>query len=212
MKSAKSKSLLNRQSILLSLFIIVSLLSAINPYFKLDLQITEGLQNIQSVLFSQLMWFVTSLGNYPYMLFIVGITSSLLYLYKFRTEAIISSLAAAGSALSGSIIKMIVDRPRPEGDLVHVSVWLSDKSYPSNHVLVFTVFFGFLLYLLLSKPKHKTKGIFFSILFFLLIATIGISRIYLGAHWASDVLGGYLLGILWLIFTIRIYNSHNGKR
>jgi len=212
MKSAKSKSLFYRQNILLSLFIIVSLLSAFNPYFKLDLQITKSIQSIHSTLFSQTMWFVTWMGNYSYMLLIVGITSSLLYLYKFKTEAIVSALAAAGSALSGSLIKMIVDRPRPEGNLVHVSVWLFDKSYPSNHVLVFTVFFGFLLYLLLSKPKHKTKGIFFSIIFFLLIATIGISRIYLGAHWASDVLGGYLLGIIWLIFTIRIYNSYHGKR
>jgi len=211
------KSLINifnhyRQTIFIFIFIVISLVASFVPYFKIDLIISEKIQNINSSLFMNVMWFVTSLGNQPYMIMIVGIISLILFISKKKMEAIIGSLTAVGSALSGSLIKVLVDRPRPEAGLINVSVWLSDKSYPSNHVLVFTSFFGFVLYLLLFKSKHNFRGVILSIIFILLISTIGISRIYLGAHWASDVLGGYLLGILWLLIAIKIYNSYHGKR
>jgi len=152
------------------------------------------------------------MGNYPYMLVVVGVTCMLMYLLKLRTEASLSLLSTAGGALTGSIIKYLVDRPRPTSALVQVSVFFSDKSYPSNHVLIFTVFFGFLLYLLLKSSKLSFNSIILSIIFIMCIGSIGISRIYLGAHWPSDVVGGYLFGIIWLIFTIKLYNSINGKR
>jgi membrane-associated phospholipid phosphatase len=212
MKPPQYLKLFNRQNFLLIILVVISVFAFFVPYFKLDLLISKELQGINSVLFQNIMWFVTDIGNQPTMVIIVAVTGVVLYIFRQRTEAVIGTLAAAGSALSGSLLKIIVNRPRPDAGLIHVSVWLSDKSYPSNHVLVFTVFFGFLLYLLLRQPKHKPKGIILSVLFILLITLIGISRIYLGAHWASDVLGGYLLGIIWLIFTIRLYNSYHGKR
>lgn len=212
MKRTANKSLLTRQNFVIAFFAIVTLLALFVPYLTIDLLITEKFQSINSLLFAKIMWFVSSIGNQPIMVGMVGLTSLALYLFKLRTESVLCLLSSAGSALSGSLIKMIIDRPRPSANLVNVSVWLSDKSYPSNHVLVFTVFFGFLLFLLLNNPKRNIKRIIASIIFILCIATIGISRIYLGAHWATDVLGGYLLGILWLIFTIRLYNSYNGQR
>lgn len=212
MKRTTKKSLLTRQNFVIAFFAIVTLLALFVPYLTIDLLITEKFQSINSLLFAKIMWFVSSIGNQPIMVGMVGLTSLALYLFKLRIESVLCLLSSAGSALSGSLIKMIIDRPRPSANLVNVSVWLSDKSYPSNHVLVFTVFFGFLLFLLLNNPKRNIKRIIASIVFILCIATIGISRIYLGAHWATDVLGGYLLGILWLIFTIRLYNSYNGQR
>ncbi|TRZ54430.1 phosphatase PAP2 family protein [bacterium] len=197
---------------ILIIFIILSLVASFIPHFNLDLLISEKIQSINSPIFTKVMWFISTVGNLPLMVAIVGVTCLLLYIFKLRVEAIIISLATAGSSLSGSFIKMLVDRPRPGTDLVRVSTWLSDKSYPSGHVLAFTVFFGFLLYLLFKKTKHKTGEILPAILLFLLIAAIGISRIYLGVHWASDILGGYLFGTLWLILAIRLYNSYHGKR
>ena len=212
MTSTKRNRLLNRQNIIISLFVLLSIISFFTPFFKIDLQLSEKVQSINSIVFSNVMWFVSSIGNYPYMLIVVGITCSLLYLLKFRTEASLCLLSTAGSALTGSIIKFLIDRPRPTSALVQVSVFFSDKSYPSNHVLIFTVFFGFLLYLLLKSSKQSLNTIILSIIFIMFIGSIGISRIYLGAHWPSDVIGGYLFGIIWLISTIKLYNSINGKR
>ena len=198
--------------LILVIFLVLSTIVGFIPYFKLDLLVSDKIQSINSPVITNIMWFVSLIGSGPIMFMIVGITSLLLYIFKFRTEAIIGSLSTAGSALFGPLIKILVDRPRPSANLVHVSVWLSDKSYPSGHVLTFTVFFGFLIFLLYKRFRVNMANIILSIALFLLIVTVGISRIYLGVHWVSDVLGGYLLGTLWLMFTIRLYNSYNGKR
>jgi undecaprenyl-diphosphatase len=70
--------------------------------------------------------------------------------------------------------------------------------------LIFTVFFGYMLYLSIYKVKTRWLKTFIALPATFLILTIGISRIYLGAHWASDTVGGYLLGALFLIFAIKI--------
>jgi len=197
---------------LLIIFITFSTIVSFVPFFKLDLLISDKIQAINLPVFTNIMWLISFIGNGPMMFFVVGVTSLFLYIFKFRAEAIVCSLSTAGGALSGSLIKMLVDRPRPGANHVHVSVWLSDKSYPSGHVLAFTVFFGFLLYLLFKKTKYINGEIIPAILLILLIAAIGLSRIYLGVHWASDVLGGYLLGVLWLMLAIKLYNSYHGKR
>jgi len=190
--------------LILVAFLILSVTAYSVPYFKFDLAIAGTVQKISFPLFDGLMKFVSFIGDEPLMVIIIGVTGAILFLLGRRTEAVIGTLATAGSALSGSLLKMIIDRPRPSGELVHVSEWLSDKSYPSGHVLAFTVFFGFLLYWLNRKS--------ISLILILLIVSIGISRVYLGVHWPSDVLGGYILGIIWLFFTIRLYNSYHGKR
>jgi len=197
---------------LLIFFILLSILAFLIPYFQLDVSISHTIQSINSPLFSQTMSFVSYLGNLPLMVFTVATVSLFLFFTGRRKEAIIGSLSTALATLSGSLIKLLIGRPRPTSALVRVATVLSDKSYPSGHVLAFTVFFGFLFYLLMQKTKLKLRDKFFFLILSLLIASIGISRIYLGAHWASDVLGGYLLGLIWLFCTIRFYNLQHGPR
>ena len=124
-----------------------------------------------------------------------------------RTEAYFSIFASIGSTILGTLLKIVIHRPRPELGLISVLVQLKDKSFPSGHVLLFTSFFGFLLFLSLYVFKNKILGPVIGALSGFLVLTIGISRIYLGAHWASDVLGGYLLGMLFLIVTIQLYKK-----
>jgi undecaprenyl-diphosphatase len=108
-------------------------------------------------------------------------------------------------ALLGSLIKLAVHRPRPAPDLVHVIQQLQDASFPSGHVLFYTVFFGFLIFLAytLLKPSWLRTGL--CGVLGALVALVGLSRIYVGDHWASDVAGAYLLGSLWLVLTIAVY-------
>lgn len=211
MKKFAQNMVRNRWFYIIIAFIVYSLFASSVPYYQFDLSVTKTIQSINLWLFEKIIWFVSILGNPHNMVWVIGITSLFMFFRNLKKEAIFSSLSAASGAVIGMLIKILVDRPRPAPDTVNVLVWFSDKSYPSNHVLVFTIYFGFLLYLLLSKTLRKSKENFLVLVFALLIASIGISRIYLGAHWASDVLGGYVLGIIWLKLTISVYNSHNGK-
>ena len=195
------------EQILVYIFLALALMSAFYPYFNLDIQMTRQIQSLQIPGFSQMMWLVSSIGNTQWIIPIVASIFILLYKSKMVTEAYASVFAALGSAATGTIAKMIIHRPRPDADIVNVLVKLSDKSFPSNHALIFTVYFGFLLFLSAHVFKQKTVGLILGTISTFLILTIGISRIYLGAHWASDVLGGYLLGILFLIFTIHLYKK-----
>jgi len=99
----------------------------------------------------------------------------------------------------------VVYRPRPSPDLVHVLNQLPSSGFPSGHVLAATTFCGFLAFLgySLLKPGALRKALLVG--FGLFILLMGLSRIYEGHHWFSDVMGAYLFGSLWLALTIKIY-------
>ncbi len=94
------------------------------------------------------------------------------------------------------ILKNIVQRPRPEG---YRLVEESGYSFPSGHSMVSVAFYGFLIYLILAKFKNKTLKIALSVLLGILVLLIAFSRIYLGVHYATDVLAGGLLSISYLV-------------
>ena len=100
---------------------------------------------------------------------------------------------------SNQLLKRIVERPRPEGFRIVEEL---GYSFPSGHSMVSMAFYGFFVYLIYKKVKNKNiKWISISLIM-LLILLIGISRIYLGVHYASDVLAGFVLSIAYLgLFT-----------
>jgi membrane-associated phospholipid phosphatase len=88
---------------------------------------------------------------------------------------------------------------------VHVFDTLGSYSFPSGHVMFYTGFFGFIWFLAFTLLKISWKRTLLLVIFGSLVLTIGVSRIYLGEHWASDVVGAYLLGSLVLIGVIQFY-------
>jgi membrane-associated phospholipid phosphatase len=99
----------------------------------------------------------------------------------------------------------LIQRPRPTANLVHVFRILNSYSFPSGHVMFYVVFFGFLFFLAFALLKPSLVRNLLLLFFAVMILLIGVSRIYLGQHWASDVLGAYLLGSLTLVANIVFY-------
>lgn len=105
----------------------------------------------------------------------------------------------------------LVARPRPGsfGEHIHVMTHMPFKSFPSGHTAWDIAFYGFLLYLSFTEPVHKWRYrwtlIPFQIIAVLIILTIGYSRILEGEHWLTDVLAGYLSGLLWTCLAIFLY-------
>jgi len=88
-------------------------------------------------------------------------------------------------------IKGLVHRLRPE----HALIPITRYSFPSGHTTMATIFFTILLYSLMENIKSKKTKILLTIITSIIIFLIGFSRIYLGVHWFSDVIGGFILGL-----------------
>ncbi len=110
------------------------------------------------------------------------------------------------TVLPVSTIKQLIDRPRPSSDLVNVLATSDSQSYPSGHVFLAVIIFGSIIYFAnqIFGPNQRVIWLARVTLFFG-IPDIGLSRIYKGVHWPSDVLGSFLIGSLALWISIRVY-------
>lgn len=102
------------------------------------------------------------------------------------------------------VIKNIVQRPRPIG---YRLIEETGYSFPSGHSMISMAFYGFAIYLICKYVKNKALKCTLTILLSLLIILIGASRIYLGVHYPSDVLGGFLISLAYVIVYIYFINK-----
>ena len=187
-------------------FGVLVVLASLFNYFPVDLSITRAVQTINAPWFASLMGAVSYVGYAPQIFVLVIAVAVVLFAVGLRWEAVVSPLSAVGAAGLDAVVKIIVHRPRPGANLVNVIQQLNNSySFPSGHVLTYTAFFGFLIFLgyALLKPSYARTALF--VILGGLVALIGISRIYVGDHWASDVVGAYLLGSLWLVLSVYAY-------
>ena len=121
---------------------------------------------------------------------------------KIKISLVINLL---GITIINNLIKVIIARPRPE---INKLVTETGYSFPSGHSITSMVFYGYLVYLTYKYINNKKIKIPLIIFLILLIPTIGLSRIYLGVNYASDVLCGFLLGTIYLILFISISKKY----
>ena len=191
--------------IIAAAFGVLTFLVKTTPSFPLDLQITLGIQSINSPVFGGLMVAVSWLGFAPQSVIITGLIILLILGFGLQWEALVALIAALLSIGLNVLVKDLIQRPRPAAALVHVLATLNDFSFPSGHVMFYTGFYGFIVFLAFTLLKPSLRRTLLLVFFGLLVLLVGISRIYVGEHWASDALGAYLLGTLTLVAVIQLY-------
>lgn len=150
---------------------------------------------------------ITWLGEWKLVIFFVILVVALFRL-KGKKEYILSFLITVGGAeISGQIIKILFHRARPDGGLEAENTF----SFPSGHALIAVAFYGFLVYYFWCVVKNKTQKYLCLGAGLALILLIGLSRLYLGVHYFSDVIGGYLLGAIWLAIGIYVHQKNLNK-
>jgi undecaprenyl-diphosphatase len=143
---------------------------------------------------------------------VVILTAAAIYLKKRKKEAAMVLFSTIGTSMISVAMKAFVHRIRPNPKLIHqVNRYMKPDSFPSGHVLFYVGFFGFLFFLTFALPRNNKFRIIFLIILGLMVSLIGASRIYLGAHWFSDVTGAYLVGFVWLTLVIFLYNKWQPK-
>jgi len=187
---------------LLPLSILISSIYAHKyPLFPGDLVILSHLQVFDSKILEQTMKVVTQLGDKWGAIVLVLAAAFVFVVKKHNIESLL--LVAVGAfSLVGRELKLLVDRPRPSLDIVHVLDTEISSSFPSGHAIFALAFFGTLFYFLgiyIARPILRRTAQAGMVV---LVLLIGMSRVYLGVHWPSDVVGGYLVGGLILTLII----------
>ena len=174
-------------------------------FFPIDVTITRHVQAMDSAWFSALLAPFNALGFAPFVPITYGGIVLTIYASGAKWEAAASAFATLGGAGLNAVVKPLVARPRPPFDLIHVAHHLPGASFPAGHVLYLTAFAGFLCYLVWVRFAPSWPRTALIALILTVIAIMGLARIDAGEHWPSDVLGGYLLGALWMGATVAIY-------
>lgn len=188
-------------------FILLTISIFIFPHSFIDLEFSQEVQEFQNPFLDSLMKMVSWFGNSPGSSISVLSGTLLFFIFKFRREALFVLLTAA-SALVSTLVKILVNRPRPAEPVVRIVQKASLQSFPSGHMTFYIVYFGFLLVLMYHlKSIPKAVKIIVAAIAIVLILAVPYSRIYLGDHWFTDVLGGFLLGMLCLYILCFFYFS-----
>jgi membrane-associated phospholipid phosphatase len=185
-------------------FVTLAVVAHTVAYFPIDLSVTRTVQAYHGIWFARVMFWVSWIGFMPQVYVVVFGLAISLFVFGLRWEAL-CLLAASCGALLGGLVKLVVYRPRPSADLIHVFAQLPSSGFPSGHTLEFTCLGGFLAFVAYTLLKPSVLRVVILSSLGALVLLMGLSRIYQGQHWFSDVCGAYLFGSLWLIGTIRLY-------
>lgn len=145
--------------------------------------------------------FITNFGG-PIFLSTICIILFIIIKNKKIGLSIIMNIAII--AILNQVLKRILQRPRPTEFRI---IEETGYSFPSGHSMVSMAFYGYLIYLIYKYIKNKYVKCIAIVLLSILICSIGISRIYLGVHYTSDVLGGFLISVSYLIIYIMFTNK-----
>lgn len=192
-------------------FTALSLFVVADPVDMLDENFSHKIQSYQSPSLDIVMKLISWFGYFPGSIIMVALAAIVFLIFKYKREALFM-LFTAVSGLVSTILKIIVNRPRPTEKVVHIFRKATEQSFPSGHTLFYVVYFGFLSLLMMqlkSIPMLIRVVVFCCSVF--LIFTIPFSRIYLGAHWFTDVVGGALVGIILLTILSYFYENRLSK-
>jgi membrane-associated phospholipid phosphatase len=202
--------------IALGAFAVLAIFAYLDPYFGWDLKISSAFNwtTFTPPGLLELMRFVSTFGNslIPYALTVL--VAIIFLLFRRRSEAAGLILSVLGSAIINSTLKMVISRPRPAvSALVPVYRNTATQSFPSGHVTFYVCFFGFLFFVAYALLQRGTFARRLALAITgSLVLLVGLSRIYLGAHWPSDTLGAYLWSGVWLMFSLEMYRRWKARR
>lgn len=130
------------------------------------------------------------------------------------SDAVFIFLTSLTAVLVGLALKLVVARPRPSAELVRVYEPSQSYSFPSITALFSAVLLGAIVYLIWRTRLPRSVLRFALGASLVLILTLGLSRVYVGEHWATDVLGGWLFGAAWLLVLVKLRRRlvlHSGR-
>jgi membrane-associated phospholipid phosphatase len=172
-----------------------------DPIVRWDVQFARWLHEHSSGWLVEFFKVVTLAGNSAVLGVIVVALGFVLLRRGRANDAVLLFVAFVGAAVVNALLKLIFHRPRPELAFVHLDTY----SFPSGHAAVSAATFTTMAYLLARRQASTTARIWIGLGAASAIALVGFSRLYLGAHYLSDVLAGISFGIAWAAASLLAY-------
>jgi len=185
-----------------------------NIFFSLnfiDQKISWAIVNLRSDFWDHFFYFITIFGTWYMITLLFVLSAYLLWLNKRKELIFPFFVTVLGSGITNLIIKYLIDRPRPSAGIALYTE--TGYSFPSAHAALIIALFGFFIYIFWRSDFISVVGknliikTISTILFAIIIILIGFSRLYLGVHYLSDILSGYLVGLVWVVIGIYIYRK-----
>jgi undecaprenyl-diphosphatase len=204
-----------------TIFLIISLITLIGfgviailvhgqKVVQIDNIIINSIQGLESPLFTIIMRFFTFLGSGSSIIILAIVSMLIFYLmFKIRSELLLFLLVLIGSNAFFITLKIIFHRARPD---LHRLIEVGGYSFPSGHSTNAVAVYGILTFILWRHISTRWGRTILVILSVFMILTIGISRIYLGVHYPSDVIGGYMVGGFLIIIAIWLYQYYKERQ
>ena len=183
------------------LFVIISILVIFGLTNSIDMGFYNYLMNFRCEFLDNYFILITKCGDVS---FICGLVLGVILILRNKYSLLYGCLAV-DCALTNKIVKHIIRRDRPD---VLKLIKQGGFSYPSGHSMISMCMYGCLIYVVLKKIKNKYLKWFLVFILSLLIVSVGLSRIYVGVHYLSDVVSGFILGLIILILYIELINKY----
>lgn len=174
---------------------------------RIDTNIITFLTTVRTGALMKPMLFFTALGNWPMVAFVTLFFATLWIWQKRWFRVGMLFLTVVGSELLAVLLKIFVARERPDPSAALLIE--TTYSFPSGHAMIALALYGFLAYSIMRASRSFVRRIGVMVFACAVILAIGVSRIYLGVHWPSDVFGGYLLALFWIAIVATAAEVHH---
>jgi len=180
--------------------IVFSIRTPMRKHRPIDLAIFEKLKPAVNSINNRVMLFITFLGKHQ---FLIPANIILIFYFLLVNKQTWFSIRVITISISSLVLmlllKQLFQRKRPLSPLLKAAKGLS---FPSGHAIMAVTFYGLLVYILQHTIETNWLRILLTIMLIILALLIGFSRVYLRVHYASDVLGGFIIGLLWLLISL----------
>ncbi len=169
-------------------------------FFLVDSWMNSSMVSLHNPMLTQLMSAITTIGSTFSIAILSAILLSVFFYRKQIYNALLLVLSMSGGLLLKTVMKLIVQRARPENALVAAS----EYSFPSGHTMMAAILFLVIIYTFRKEFSSGLSRTVFIAGNFTLIFLIGFSRVYLNVHWLSDVIAGLVFGAAWFAVSVKI--------